>query len=114
MKINEVINIISGTIVCGKNHLDMDVKYGFASDMMSDVLTLLENDILLITGLSNSQTIRTAEMSDIKNIIIGRNKQVTGDMIKLANDADIAIIISPFSLFKISGILYNGDLNSIY
>lgn len=114
MKINEVIDIISGTIVCGKNHLNMDVKYGFASDMMSDVLTLLEDDILLITGLSNAQAIRTAEMSDIKNIVIARNKQVTEDMIELANDADIAIIKSPLSLFKISGILYTAKLASIY
>lgn len=114
MKINKVIDIISGTLICGKTHLEMDVKYGFASDMMSDVLTLLEDDILLITGLSNSQAIRTAEMSDIKNIIIARNKQVTEDMIKLANDADIAIIASPLSLYKISGILYAEDLESIY
>jgi predicted transcriptional regulator len=114
MKIKDVVEIISGEILCGTNHMDMEVEYGFSSDMMSDVLTLLEEEILLITGLANSQAIRTAVMSDIKNIIIARGKVVTDDMIELANDSDIAIIVSPFSIYKISGLLYNKQLKSIY
>jgi hypothetical protein len=36
--------------MCGEEQLDREVKMGFASDLMSDVLTLLADDILLITG----------------------------------------------------------------
>lgn len=53
-------------------------------------------------------------MSDIKNVVIARGKVVTDDMIELANDSDIAIISSPFSIYKISGLLYNKGLKSIY
>ncbi len=49
----------------------------FGSDLMSDVLTLEDHDLLLITGLANPQTIRTAEMADIKMIIIARGKEIT-------------------------------------
>lgn len=114
MKIKDIVETISGEILCGKNHIDMEVEYGFSSDMMSDVLTLLEDDILLITGLANAQAIRTAVMSDIKNVIIARGKVVTKDIVELAKDSDIAIIISPFSIYKISGLLYNKQLKSIY
>lgn len=114
MKIKDLLETVSGEILCGATHIDMEVVYGFSSDMMSDVLTLLEDDILLITGLANSQAIRTAVMSDIKNVVIARGKVVTDDMIELANDSDIAIISSPFSIYKISGLLYNKGLKSIY
>lgn len=114
MKIKDVVDTISGEILCGKNHVDMEVEYGFSSDMMSDVLTLLEEDILLITGLANAQAVRTALMSDIKNVIIARGKVVTNDIIKLAIESDIAIISSPFSIYKISGLLYAKQLKSIY
>lgn len=114
MKIKDVAETISGNILCGKTHIDMEVEYGFSSDMMSDVLTLLEDDILLITGLANAQAIRTALMSDIKNVIIARGKVVTKDIIDLAIESDIAIISSPFSIYKISGLLYSKQLKSIY
>ncbi len=87
---------------------------GFASDLMSDVLTLLEDDILLITGLSNNQAVRTAEMSDISNILIVRNKQPSQAMVDMANELDIALITTPYSLFRVSGLLYTHGLESVY
>jgi hypothetical protein len=49
----------------------------FASDLMSDVLTLKNDNLVLITGLATLQTIRTAEMADINCIIFVRNKKVS-------------------------------------
>ncbi len=114
MKLKDVLELSSGKILCGENHLDDEVEFAFASDMMSDVLTLLEDNILLITGLSNNQAVRTAVMSDIRNIIIARNKVPSKDMIDMANEFDIAIIASPFSMYRLSGLLYAKGLNHIY
>lgn len=114
MKLREIVEIVQGKVVCGENHLDQEVKMGFASDLMSDVLTLLEDDILLITGLSNNQAVRTAEMSDISNILLVRNKQPSQAMIDMAKELDIALITTPFSLFRVSGLLYAHGLESVY
>lgn len=114
MKLKEVLELCSGKVLCGESHLDDDVDFAFASDMMSDVLTLLEDNILLITGLSNNQAVRTAVMSDIRNIVIARNKVPSKDMIDMANEFDIAIVASPFSMYRLSGLLYNKGLNHIY
>ena len=84
MTLQEVVSCVNGTVVCGNEQLSRDVKLGFASDLMSDVLTLLDDDLLLITGLANIQSIRTAEMSDIHQILYVRNKQPTRDMVELA------------------------------
>jgi hypothetical protein len=51
---------------------------------MSDVLTLDQDNVVLITGLATLQTIRTAEMADINCIIFVRNKRATSEMIRLA------------------------------
>ena len=48
---------------------------------MSDVLTNLGRHIL-ITACPNNQAIRTAEMSDISNILLVRNKQPSQSMIE--------------------------------
>jgi len=114
MTLTDVVEIVQGTVLCGEEYLDREVKLGFASDLMSDVLTLLADDILLITGLSNNQAIRTAEMSDISQILFVRNKKPTKTMIDLAREQNITIIVTPYSLFKSSGLLYQKGLQPIY
>ncbi|MBC8452312.1 MAG: hypothetical protein H8D65_00480, partial [Spirochaetes bacterium] len=89
MKIHEIVDIIAGTIICGENIQDKEVYYGFTSDLMSDVLTLLDEHVLLITGLVNTQTIRTAAMSDIHIIVFVRGKKPTRQMIELAGEQEI-------------------------
>lgn len=89
-------------------------KFAFGSDLMSDVLTLEDEDILLITGLSNPQTIRTAEMADIKMVIIARGKEITYEMKQLAQDNGITLLTSPFSMFKICGLLHEQGLKPLF
>jgi hypothetical protein len=67
MKIREIQTLANGRVVCGTERLDTEVGFAFASDLMSDVLTLMNDGVLLITGLANTQTIRTAEMADISH-----------------------------------------------
>lgn len=90
------------------------IEYAFGSDLMSDVLTLEDQIPMLITGLANTQSIRTAEMADIEVILIARGKEVTKEMIELANENDIVLLSSPFSLYKICGILYQNGMKALY
>ncbi|MGI6432646.1 MAG: DRTGG domain-containing protein [Sphaerochaetaceae bacterium] len=114
MKLSEVVRIVNGTVLSGAENLDKEVLLGFSSDLMSDVLTLLADDILLITGLSNNQAIRTAEMSDISHILFVRNKFPTKTMLDLANEHGITIITTPFSMFRASGLLFEQGLEPVY
>lgn len=114
MKIKELIDVLSCNIICGAEHCDTEIDYGFASDLMSDVLTLQQSNLLLLTGLSNLQSIRTAEMADIKCILLVRGKNPSDDMIALAKDNDIVILRYNGSMFKACGILYNAGLKPVY
>ena len=114
MRINEVVNIIEGKVVCGNSELDIDVNKGFASDLMSDVLTLDIDDVLLITGLANLQAIRTAEMSDISCIVFARNKKISEEMRKLAEESNIILIECAGSVFKTAGKLYGAGIKPVF
>ena len=100
MKISEIASHLGAVVVCGRDNADRDVEFGFASDLMSDVLTLETYNLVLLTGLANNQAVRTAEMSDIPCIIFVRNKKVTQEMIELATESNITLIEYPFSMFK--------------
>jgi serine kinase of HPr protein (carbohydrate metabolism regulator) len=114
MKVREILQAVNGELKCGKNLLDLEIDYGFSSDLMSDVLTTTSDHLSLITGLANAQVIRTAEMSDISLIVFVRGKKVSEDMITLAQENDIAIIETSLSMFKTSGILYEAGLKPLF
>lgn len=114
MVLKELISIVDGTVLCGETHLNETIEYAFASDLMSDVLTLRITNFLLITGLANVQSVRTAEMSDLKYVLLARGKKVTDDMIELAEDNGMVLISTPYSMFKTSGLLYAAGLKPVY
>jgi predicted transcriptional regulator len=114
MGIQEIADIINGRILTAASGPGRDIRHAFSSDLMSDVLTRDYEDTVLITGLANLQAIRTAEMSDIGLIIIARNKEVGDDMIQLAEASDIVLIKSAYSLFRISGLLYEAGIKPIF
>ncbi len=114
MRITEIAKLTSGVIVTSAGQHDMEVEYAFASDLMSDVLTTDVDNLLLITGLSNLQTIRTAEMSDIYAVLLARGKRASEEMKSLASEQGITIIETGFSMFRSSGLLYNAGLKPVY
>jgi len=116
MNIEKIKEIISGQLICESKDKAFIIEHAFASDLMSDVLALDNevNNVALVTGLINTQTIRTAEMADIKLIIVCRNKVISHDMRDLAQDNDITVIECPYSMFKTSALLYNSGIQAIY
>jgi hypothetical protein len=114
MILKEIEHLLGARVVSGESELGRDIEFAFSSDLMSDVLTLKSDNLLLVTGLANVQTIRTAEMSDINNIIFVRNKKVTDEMISLAKENQMVLIECEYSMFKTSGLLYQSGIKPLY
>jgi len=114
MELKKLVNLINAKVVSELPSTLPEVDQAFSSDLMSDVLTLGEHSPMLITGLSNLQTIRTAEMADISVVVLARGKNATPDMIELANEHNIILIETPFSVFRTSGILYQHGIQPVF
>jgi serine kinase of HPr protein (carbohydrate metabolism regulator) len=114
MTIKEISGKIDGKVICCEEMMTTAIEYAFASDLMSDVLTIEQENMVLITGLANLQAIRTSEMSDISCIIFARDKKIGEEMISLARENRMILIESPHSVFHISGELYKAGVKSIY
>ena len=114
MKIGEIADMLSAKVICGADKLENDVTSAFASDLMSDVLTLDPDRMVLITGLTNTQTIRTAEMADISCIVFVRGKKVSPEMQQLACDNNMVLMECSYSMFRTVGILYDAGLSPVY
>ena len=115
MNLENIAKLLEGKIVTSCNHPSQNVERGFTSDLMSDVLTLGPcEDVVLITGLTNIQTIRTAEMAGLFLVALVRGKKASAEMIALAEENDICIIETAFSAFRSSAVLFHAGIRSIF
>ena len=84
MKISEIQERLGAELLCGEDRLDEEVKAACCSDMMSDVLAFVKDQGVLITGLLNSQVIRTANMMDMVCVVFVRGKVPTEEIRELS------------------------------
>ncbi|MBE6336438.1 MAG: hypothetical protein E7066_07185 [Lentimicrobiaceae bacterium] len=114
MILKDIAKLLNAKVICGESRLDEDYNSVFASDLMSDILTLEEYNPLIVTGLCTIQTIRTCEMGNLSVIIFVRKKKASPEIIELAEDNDMVLMECDYSMFKACGILYQNGLSPLY
>lgn len=110
MKISTIRDILKADVVCGEEFLEDEVHSACGSDMMSDVLAYVKDQAVLLTGLVNSQVIRTAEMMDMNCIVFVRSKMPTAEMIELAKENGMIILSTEKRMYEACGLLYSNGL----
>ena len=110
MKIREVVDILSGRIIVDNHDLDEEVPRGGAADLMSDVLAFGTEGMVLMTGLTNPQVVRTAEMAGINVIVIVRDKTPPPETLELARESGITIINTGYTMYEACGRLFKAGL----
>ena len=114
MKLSEIAKVLNAKVVCGQDRLDEEQDKAFASDLMSDILTLGDNFPMIVTGLCTMQTIRTCEMGNLDIVVFVRKKKPTEEMIELAEDEGMVLMECDYSMFKACGLLWEAGLKPIY
>ena len=110
MTLEQIVTILDGDFLTRQNHRLKDVQTGCGCDLMSDVLAFIKRDALLLTGLTNAQVIRTAEMADIQAVCFVRGKKPGKEVIALAEEKEIALLATSLPLFEACGRLYRSGL----
>lgn len=114
MKLSQIVDAVKGEWLVKSD--ETEINYGFASDLMSDVLAMVQvnpEETLLVTGLCNAQSIRTADMLDIRNILVVRGKKYNEEEIELAKDSGINIVATPYTMFETCALLHVEGLKSV-
>lgn len=110
MKISTIKELLEANVICNEDLLAKHVYSACGSDMMSDVLAYVKDQAVLLTGLVNSQVVRTAVMMDMVCIVFVRSKTPTAEMIELAEESGIVLMTTDKRMYEACGILYSGGL----
>ncbi|MEA2031467.1 MAG: hypothetical protein U9N55_07755 [candidate division Zixibacteria bacterium] len=110
MTLRELAELLEAEVICGEHHLDEKFERAGASDLMSDVLAFGESGIVLLTGLANAQSVRTADIIEAKAVVYVRGKKPNKEGIELAKESNILLLSTKFFMYKACGLLYSREI----
>ncbi len=112
IKLKDVKDILGAEVIIGKEMLDTEVSSGFGCDLISDSLCFTKPGCLLLTGLTNIQIVRVAEMIEARAIVFVRGKKPGKGIIIMAEEKKIPLMVTGRFLFESCGLLYQKGLRS--
>jgi predicted transcriptional regulator len=109
----KVIEILEADVILDKGLKDLEILSVCSSDLLSDLLHFAKKPhAILITGITNTHVVRTAEIADIIAIAFVLNKKPEKDTIEMARQKGIPLIVTRFSRFTACGRLFMEGLRS--
>lgn len=105
MKLVEIRDILQCEVLAGEDDLSTEVETVVASDGMSEILAFAQPGALMITGLTNIQSVRTADIANVLAIIYIRGKRPAEKAISLARENNIPVLATALGMFDVCGIL---------
>ncbi len=101
MKLTELIEPLDCAVVHkGSGFVDTTIENVTASDLMSDVLVVDKSNLLIVTSLASDQAIRTGDIVGARAVMVVNNKALPATMLKLAEELDMTLLLSPLTKFK--------------
>ncbi len=105
MTLTDIRDILDAEVLYGEDLLDREVKTGFASDLISEMLAHANSGTLLITSLTNPHSIHTALVTDAAGIVFVGGKKPSLSMIRAVNSSRIPLLATDHFAFKCCALL---------
>ncbi len=114
LKLKDVKQILTAEVIWGsEEQMELEVDFAGASDLMSDVLAFSVPGLLFLTGLANSQSVRTADIIEAKAIIYVRGKRPDAEGLELAMQKGLPILSTKYMMYEACGLLRQRGLPGI-
>lgn len=113
MTLDEIRDVLHCEVLTEGDDLGVDIQYVVASDGMSEILAFAKSRELMITGLTNIQAVRTADIAGVSAIVFCRGKRPDTRVVDFAKKKRIPVLVTRMVMFDICAILYNRGLKGV-
>jgi predicted transcriptional regulator len=111
--LHEIRDLLQCEVLTKDDNLQLDVAQVVASDGMSEILAFAKSKELMITGLTNIQSIRTADIAGVCAVVYCRGKLPEKKVVEFATEKRIPVLATRMGMFDICGMLYNRGLKGV-
>lgn len=110
MDLKALIKEFGLKVMAGAAHLDRDVKGGYASDLLSDVLAHGGEGSIWVTLHIHHNIVAVASHKGLAGIILVQGRQPDQDTIAKAEKEEIPVMVSDLPAFELVGRLYKAGI----
>ena len=106
MKLKEIVETLQLTVKTGAGLLDQEVRGGYVSDLMSDVMANAGEGTLWVTLQIHQNIVAVAVMKSLAGIVLINGREPEPETVQKAESEGIPIMVTPMPAFELVGRLF--------
>ena len=106
MTVQDIVSQLNLKICSGEKGLQREIKGGYTSDLLSDVMGHAQEGDVWITIQTHNNVMAIASLKEIAAIILVKGHVPEEDTLEESNNENIPILSTPLQTFEITGQLY--------
>ncbi len=114
MKLKGIVQSLDLKIITGENRLDCEVRNGYASDLMSDVIAHAEKGDLWVTLQVHVNIVAVAVMKELCGILLINGRNPEQETLTRARDENVPLLGSDLPAFELIGRLYGLGITGMH
>ena len=107
MTVKELVEKMNLTVFCGQENLNREIKGGYTSDLLSDVMGNAMEGNIWITLQTHKNVMAVASLKEMACIILVKNLVPNDETIEQSNEEDLPILQTSLPTYEIAGLVYN-------
>jgi hypothetical protein len=113
MTLNEIVQKFGLEVRAGPSALATEVRGGYASDLLSDVLAHAGEGDLWVTLQTHLNIVAVASMRALAGIVLVNGREPEADTLQKAREEDVVLLVSRLPAFELIGRLYDLGLSGM-
>lgn len=101
-------------VVCGEDFLDREIKGGYVSDLLSDVMKGAKKGDIWITRQAHPNIVAVAVLKMLSAVILIDNRQPEEETVKKAVKEKLPVMASKLPGFELVGRLYEFGISGLH
>jgi Serine kinase of the HPr protein, regulates carbohydrate metabolism len=106
MTVKDLIEKMNLTVFCGEQNLDREIKGGYVSDLLSDVMGFAQEGHVWVTLQTHKNVIAIASLKELACVVLVKGSKPDDDMLEQAKEEEIPVLGTAEQTFETAGKIY--------
>ena len=106
MTVQDIVSQLNLTVCSGQEGLQREVKGGYTSDLLSDVMGHIEEGMLWITMQTHQNILAVATLKDASAVLIVNGTSPDDETLQKGREEAVPLLGTTRTAFEASGMIY--------
>ena len=106
MTVKDLIEKMNLTIFCGEENIGNEIKGGYVSDLLSDVMGFAQEGNVWVTLQTHKNVIAIASLKELACVVLVKGNKPDDDMLEQAKDEGIPELGTNEQTYEVAGKIY--------